>query len=104
MDKEARGKPGPAGIVGVLRNSKGEIMLLFSKNVGVKESNEAKVLMKLEALLLFLRYYQVKLIVERDSAIAVMWASYYNSRPWRLQFLFMRSKSCNVLLMCLFAT
>lgn len=88
MDKEARGKPGPAGIVGVLRNSKDVTMLLFSKKGGVKDSNEAKVLMKLEALHLSLRYYQVKLIVERDSENEVMWASYYNSRPWRLQFLF----------------
>lgn len=63
-------------------------MLLFYKNVGVKESNDAKVLTMLEAPHLFLRYYQVKLIVECDSANAVMWASYYNSRPWRLQFLF----------------
>lgn len=37
----ARDKPGSADIGGVLHNSKGEILLMFSKSVGV-ESNEAE--------------------------------------------------------------
>lgn len=31
-----RGKPGPTGIGGVLRNYKGEVLFMFKKNVGVK--------------------------------------------------------------------
>lgn len=75
-------------IGGVLRNSNGEVLLLFSKNVGVKESNEAKVLVILEALQFLLHHLQAKLIVESDSTNAVMWASHFDSRPQRFQFLF----------------
>lgn len=75
-------------IGGVLRNSNGEVLLFFSKNVGVKESNEDKVLVILEALQLFSHHLLAKLIVESDSTNAVMWASHFNSRPRRFQFLF----------------
>lgn len=37
-------KPGPAGVGGVLRNNQGIVLAIFSKSVGVKESNEAEVL------------------------------------------------------------
>ena len=36
MDRAARAEPGSAGIGGVLQSSKGEVLLLFSKNVGVR--------------------------------------------------------------------
>lgn len=49
----ARGKSGPAGIGHVLRNSKGKVLLMFSKSVGVNELNEAKVMVILEALWFF---------------------------------------------------
>ena len=38
------GKPRPAGIGGVLRNDKGEVLLMLSKSVGIRYSNEAEVL------------------------------------------------------------
>lgn len=38
------GKPGPAGIGGVLCNSNGEVLFMFSKNVGICDSNEPEVL------------------------------------------------------------
>ena len=60
VDGAAKGKPGPAGIGGVLRNDKGEVLFMFSKNVGIKESNEAEVLAILEALRVFF-YFQGKL-------------------------------------------
>ena len=50
VDGAARGKPGPAGVGGVLRDHKGDVLLMFSKNVGIKESNETEVLAILEAL------------------------------------------------------
>lgn len=44
MDGDSRGKLALAGIGGLHCNSKGEILLLFSKNAGVKESNEIEVM------------------------------------------------------------
>lgn len=44
MDGASRGKLPPAGIGGLHCNSKGEILLLFSKNMGFKESNEIEVM------------------------------------------------------------
>lgn len=49
VDGEAKGKPGPAGWWGALRDYKGVILCTFSKNVGIRESNEAEVLAILEA-------------------------------------------------------
>ena len=46
-------KPGLASIGGVLRNHKGEVIYLFSKHGGIKDSNEAEVLAILEALRVF---------------------------------------------------
>lgn len=45
----AKGKPEPAG-TGVLCNHKGKVVLVFSKHVGAKESNEAEIMALLEAL------------------------------------------------------
>ena len=44
VDGASRGKPGLARIGGVIRNSKGEVLLMFSKHVGVCNSNEVEVL------------------------------------------------------------
>lgn len=43
VDGATRGKPGPAGIGGVLRNSSGVVLFMFSKHVGVCNSNEVEV-------------------------------------------------------------
>lgn len=43
-------KPGLAGIGGVLRNDRGVILCMFSKGVGIRDSNEADVLAILETL------------------------------------------------------
>ena len=40
VDGASRGNPGPAGITGVIRNSKGDVILMFSKHVGVCDSND----------------------------------------------------------------
>lgn len=70
MDGASKGKWGLAGIGGVLRNSKGEVLLLFSKNVGVCNSKEAEVLVILEALRMFSERYHGRLVVESDSSNA----------------------------------
>lgn len=89
LDGASRGKPRPTGMGGVLHNSKGEILFMFSMSVGVKESNEAEVMATLEALWYFSLSYRIKLMVEGDSANAVKWASHFDSKqevervsPW----------------------
>ena len=56
---------------GVLRNNNGETLLIFSKNVGVCDSNEAKLLAILESLKLFSKGFGGRLLVENNSSNAV---------------------------------
>ncbi|KAK3206435.1 hypothetical protein Dsin_020481 [Dipteronia sinensis] len=44
VDGSARGSPGMAGIGGVLRDSKGKVVCLFSLGVGIMDSNSAEIL------------------------------------------------------------
>lgn len=63
----AKGKPGPVGIGGVLRNKDGVILLLFSMHVGCMEFNETEVLAILEALQIFVSSsFEEGLVVEND--------------------------------------
>lgn len=49
MDGTTRGRLGPPGIKGVLHSDGGgDILCIFSKGVGIKDSNEAEVLEILE--------------------------------------------------------
>ena len=50
VDGVARGKPRPSRVRGVLHNSNGVIPFIFSKHVGIYDSNEAEVLAILKAL------------------------------------------------------
>lgn len=68
------------------RNSKGEALLMFFKNVGICESNESEVLAILEALRLVPRDSQHMLLVESDSSNVIAWISHYMMKPWKLQF------------------
>lgn len=65
----------------LFRNSSGEIQLMFSRSVGVKESNEAELMAILEALSLFSKSFQAKFIVESDLSNALLWALHHASRP-----------------------
>lgn len=62
----SRGKPGPARVGGVLRNSHGVLLVLFSKHVGCMRSMEVEleVVVILEALLIFSPSFHAKLVVE----------------------------------------
>ena len=62
VDGASRGKPGPAGIGGVLRYCKGEVLMMFSKYVSVGDSNEADVLAILEGLRLRLLWKVIPLM------------------------------------------
>lgn len=52
----------------MLRNSKDKVLLLFSKNIGVCDSNEADVLAILEAPRMFSGRYHGRAMVESDSS------------------------------------
>ena len=68
MEGATRGKPGPAGIGGVLLNNEGIVLALFSKHVGCIESGEAEVVAILEAIRIFTSSsYRSRLVVECDS-------------------------------------
>ena len=43
VEGAVKGKPGLAGIEGILRNQEGKVLYLFSKHVWIKDSNEAEV-------------------------------------------------------------
>eukprot|EP00268_Persea_americana_P056466 TRINITY_DN6662_c1_g4_i1.p1 TRINITY_DN6662_c1_g4~~TRINITY_DN6662_c1_g4_i1.p1 ORF type:complete len:118 (-),score=15.06 TRINITY_DN6662_c1_g4_i1:217-570(-) len=66
VDGALRSKPGPTGIGGVLRNSKGDVVLMFSKHVGVCDSTKAEVLAILKGLRLFSTRYSGALMLESD--------------------------------------
>ncbi|KAK2660971.1 hypothetical protein Ddye_007504 [Dipteronia dyeriana] len=74
----ARGKPGPAGIGGVLRNSTGTIICLFSLFVGIQDSNTAEILAihkACELCALNPRLSGRKIQIVSDTMVAVSWAN-----------------------------
>lgn len=59
---------------GVLRNQNGEVLYMFSKHLGIKDSNEAEMMAILEALCIYCDTFQFNHIVENDSINAISWA------------------------------
>lgn len=49
--------------------------MMFPKSIGVKDSNEAKMVAILEVLRMFVDVYNVKLIMKSDSCNAIAWIS-----------------------------
>lgn len=62
IDGASKGKPGLVRIRGIFCNSNSDVLFMFSKNVGVSESNEANALAILEALWCFTKYFEGELI------------------------------------------
>ena len=62
------------------------MLLMFSRNVGVCDLNEAEVLSILKGLGLFSRSYVGALIVESDSFDAIAWVSNRKEYLWEFQF------------------
>ncbi|XVF82519.1 hypothetical protein PTKIN_Ptkin16aG0055800 [Pterospermum kingtungense] len=88
VDGAAKGKPGPAGIGGVLRDDKGMVKLVFSKPVGVMDSNLAELLAAREAFIIYSdsQWAQsYKLLIESDSLNVVKWIKDPSSSPWRFR-------------------
>ena len=88
VDGASRGKPGHAGIGGLLRDDKGKVWMEFSKSIGISESNEAEICAIREAILMFCASRWVAthgLIIESDSKNAVKWIECPEEVPWRLR-------------------
>ncbi|XVF54365.1 hypothetical protein PTKIN_Ptkin05aG0175600 [Pterospermum kingtungense] len=88
VDGSSLGKPGPAGIGGVLRDHRGKELICFSKNIGMVDSNTAEFLAIREAFLLFTSSPwapSCKLIIESDSLVAVKWTLAPVSVAWRMR-------------------
>ena len=85
VDGSSKGKPEPAGIGGVLRDNSATIKIVFSKVVGVVESNAAELLAVREALRIFVSSRWVlthRLIIESDSSNVVNWVCNSHDIPW----------------------
>lgn len=81
VDGAAMGKPSPVGIGGVLHDDKGRMPLIFSKSVGVMESNESELRAIRRATHLWASLGNVNLIIEGDFANAIAWASGRKNPP-----------------------
>ena len=89
VDGSAKGKPGRAGIGGVLHDDKGTKIAEFAASVGIMHSNEAKLLaivFSLELLLDRLSILTGKPIIESDSKNALSWKTNLGECPWNLRF------------------
>lgn len=62
-----RSKPRPARIGEMLRNHKGEVLISFSKPIGVKNSNEAEMWAIFEAMRIYSGSFHESSVVESDS-------------------------------------
>ena len=88
VDGSARGKPGLAGIGGALRDCKTAIKAVFSKSIGVADSNLAELLAVREALKVFTstRWASThRLIIESDSTNVVKWMLNPSGVPWSMK-------------------
>ncbi|XVF82029.1 hypothetical protein PTKIN_Ptkin16aG0010100 [Pterospermum kingtungense] len=88
VDGATQGQPGFAGRGGVLRDRAGRCKILFSKSIGVADSNFAELSVVKEAFKLFSSSKWGKnhnLEIESDSRIVVHWISYPVQAPWRLR-------------------
>ncbi|OMO61164.1 Endonuclease/exonuclease/phosphatase [Corchorus capsularis] len=88
VDGSARGKPGPGGIGGILRDHEGNCMVEFSKSVGRVDSNEAEFCVIREAILIYSASpwaLSHPLIIESDSLNACGWINNPSGVPWKLR-------------------
>ncbi|XVF70923.1 hypothetical protein PTKIN_Ptkin11bG0201000 [Pterospermum kingtungense] len=76
VDGSSRGKLGPAGIGGILIDHMRQVLIRFSKAIGIEDSNAAEYLAIRKALLIFISSPWVhirKFCVESDSMNVVNW-------------------------------
>ena len=88
VDGSARGKPGPAGIGGILKDCMAATKAVFSRAIGVADLNVAELLAVREALRIFAAskwVFSHKLIIESDSSNAVKWVRHPQGAPWAMK-------------------
>ncbi|KAK3175425.1 hypothetical protein Dsin_032739 [Dipteronia sinensis] len=76
IDGSAKGKPGLAGIGGVLRDHKGRVLCSFSLSIGLQKSNTAKIRAIQKAYALCVGNSSLSgrnIKVDSDSKVAVSW-------------------------------
>jgi ribonuclease HI len=96
VDGSARGKPGPAGIGGILCDNNGVVLAQFASSVGIRDSNEAEFLaiaFALEMCLDRTDCLDMDLIVESDSKNALAWVNNASLCPWGLRFVHNKLKN-----------
>ncbi|EOX92775.1 Uncharacterized protein TCM_001655 [Theobroma cacao] len=91
-DPRCGGMPGEAGMGGVLRTDKGSMLLIFSKSVGVTDSNAAELMALLEGfqIIAALIGQEQNISFESDSYNAATWVLNSQQVPWRLRSLVMK--------------
>ena len=87
VDGGAKGKPGPAGCGGVVRDSSSNIRFILSKPLRTKDSIEVEIL-AIKFGLHFFHNANIQgasgLLIESDSSTAVSWCKDANNRLWKL--------------------
>ena len=88
VDGSARGKPGVTGIGGVLRDCNAAVKMIFSKSIGVADSNMNELLAVREALKMFTTSRWAishRLVIESDSSNVVNWMRDPSGAPWAMK-------------------
>ncbi|XP_077239748.1 uncharacterized protein LOC143880655 [Tasmannia lanceolata] len=88
FDGSSLGNPGPAGIGGVLRDDKGEVIWSFAGPIGIADSNEAEVPAAHQGIKLLEVEYLNNVVVEGDSINVIRWLSGSHRFLWRFTDLF----------------
>ncbi|XP_077233342.1 uncharacterized protein LOC143875615 [Tasmannia lanceolata] len=88
FDGSSIDNPGAAGVGGLCRNHKGEVLWAYSGPIGLADSNEAEVRAVHSGLLSMPRLECDRIIVEGDSLNVIRWLSGAASPPWRIVPLF----------------
>ncbi|XP_022734201.1 uncharacterized protein LOC111287794 [Durio zibethinus] len=86
MDGSAIGKPGLADVESIIHDWKERVLLMFSKNIGVKDSNLAELLAMIEALTIVANTnidQPPDIIIESDSKVVTVWLNKVSDCPWR---------------------
>lgn len=71
---------------------------MFSKKMGMKDSNEVEVVAILEALWILSSLFHENLIIKSDSSNAISWASSLSVDPWKFHFHLVKIKFVFLLL------
>lgn len=98
VDGSSKGKPGAAGIGGVLRDSRGEVMCLFAASISIRDSNKAEfeaIAFAVEESIQHQSLRESPICFESDSRTALAGVLNEQECPWGLRF--KRNKLQNML-------